>query len=271
MIDSNKGNHQAYEKITNLINSGKVPHAFIVEGGTLEDRKSFAKYLAKGIVCDGEDKPCNNCKQCHLTDVDSNPDITVVSLAEGKKNISVAQIRQLREDAYVKPHSAQKRLFIIDTAEAMNEQAQNALLKVLEEPPMCVSFILLVPSRLMLLETIVSRCSFVLLGGEDVAEEDELNVRAKEILSMIFSSDEYGLLKELKTFEKDRMKAEKLFVAVNRNILRELKTGNISKTRSRALYNIYSENEGYIGMLKSNINTALLFSGAVCRYKTIIK
>jgi len=271
MIDSALKNQSTYEKIKKLLNSGKVPHAFIVEGVAFEDRKAFALFLVKGILCDGDTKPCNNCKQCHLTDASSNPDITTVSLQDGKKNISVAQIRQIREDAFVKPHSAQKRVFIIDSAEAMNEQAQNALLKVLEEPPLCVVFILLVPSRLMLLETIISRCSSILLNGEESSKSNEILEFAEDFLSKIFDLSEYELLKELKSFEKDRSKAEMLFAGINTAIIKQLSSGSISKTRSKSLYNIYSKNEEYIQMLKSNINTALLFNSAVCQYKSFIK
>jgi len=263
-------NANAYESIKNIINSDKIPHSYIVEGGTYDDRIAFADYLSKGILCEGEEKPCDNCKQCHLSSVGSNPDITKVTLQDGKKNISVAQIRKIREDAYIKPHSAKKRIFIIETAEYMNEQAQNALLKVLEEPPMCVVFILLTPSRLMLLETIISRCSLFLLNGEENAVSDEMIAQAEKLLDMIFDGNEYEILKELKAFEKDRMKAEKLFSSMNKVICKRLATENISKTRGKILYNIYSKNEEYIEMLKSNINTALLFSGAVCQYKTFI-
>ena len=95
----------------------------------------FAAYIAKAAVCDGEDKPCDKCSNCHLACVGSHPDIITISPPKGKKSITINEVRQIRNDAYVKPHKAGKKVFIIEGADVMPEQHQNALLKVIEEPP----------------------------------------------------------------------------------------------------------------------------------------
>lgn len=87
----------------------------------------------------------------------SHPDIYIAAPEDGKKNITVAQIRSLRNEAYVKPHIANGRAFIIDMADTMNEQSQNALLKVLEEPPGNTLFLLIAQSKAALLDTVISR------------------------------------------------------------------------------------------------------------------
>ena len=94
----------------------------------------------------------------------NHPDIIKIAPLEGKKNIAVSQVRELKSDAYIKPHMSQKKVFIIDYADTLNEQSQNALLKVLEEPPENVIFILIAETKASFLETIISRCVVLTLS-----------------------------------------------------------------------------------------------------------
>ncbi len=117
-------------EVENIISTKRIPHAILIESDGSNDRFILAKYIAKAAVCSGDKKPCDICNDCHLADVGTHPDISVTDLEDAKKNISVSQIRQLRSNAFVKAHSAKNRVFIIKRAEKMNEQAQNALLKL---------------------------------------------------------------------------------------------------------------------------------------------
>ena len=130
--------------VQNFIASHRIPHAIMIEGENEDSNLRLAQYIATAAVCDGDAAPCGSCKNCHLAAVGSHPDITYIESLEGKKNLSVNQIRDLRADAFVRAHSAAHRVFVIKDAHRMNAQAQNALLKVLEEPPKNVVFILLV-------------------------------------------------------------------------------------------------------------------------------
>ncbi len=152
------GNKRIKDSIDALISSGRLPHAVIIEGDTGTGKRTLARYLAKVAVCDGEAPPCCSCRSCHLADAGTHPDIETVAPEEKKKNITVEQIRNLRTTAYHSAHTAKRRAFIIEQADTMNVGSQNSILKVLEEPPSDVLFILIVTSAERLLDTVVSRC-----------------------------------------------------------------------------------------------------------------
>ena len=141
----------------------KMPHAIIIEGEYGTGKKTLAKYLAKMAVCTGQNKPCDSCRDCHLSDVGSHPDIEIISIKKDKKNITIDQIRELKNMVYLSSHTADCRVFIIEKADTMNPNASNSLLKVLEEPPAKTYFILLTESKSALLETIQSRCTLLSL------------------------------------------------------------------------------------------------------------
>lgn len=157
------GNKRVKESVEALIVANRLPHAVIIEGGAGTGKRTLARYLAKVAVCDGDNPPCCVCRNCHLADAGTHPDIEVVAPEEKKKNIAVDQIRNLRTIAYLSAHTSKRRAFIIEQASTMNASSQNSLLKVLEEPPSDVLFVLLTESAEDLLETVVSRCLTVSL------------------------------------------------------------------------------------------------------------
>ena len=151
-------NKRIKSSIEALISSERLPHAIIIEGDLGTGKRTLAKFLAKASVCDEKDRPCGICRNCHLADIGSHPDIEVVAPEEKKVSITKDQIEALRSTAYHSAHTAKRRVFIIEQANTMNAASQNKLLKVLEEPPSDVVFILITPSAEALLETVVSRC-----------------------------------------------------------------------------------------------------------------
>jgi len=152
------GNERIKESVSALISAGRLPHAVIIEGDIGTGKRTLARYLAKTAVCEDGEPPCGQCRSCHLADSGTHPDIETVAPEEKKKNINVDQIRELRNTAYHSAHTASRRAFIIEQADTMNAASQNSLLKVLEEPPSDVLFILIALSAKNLLETVVSRC-----------------------------------------------------------------------------------------------------------------
>lgn len=258
----------AKQSAESFIKGGRIPHAILLEcdGGEVCD------YIAKAAVCSGDNRPCGTCRECHLAEVGSHPDISYVTPDEGKKNITVDKIRALRAEAFVKPHSAQNRVFVIEGADRMNEQAQNALLKVLEEPPAGVIFILICASRTALLETIVSRCSVITADADNSisSTKSEAKDAAEKFLQQLFSGNELEMLYTLRPFEKDRVLADEFFAALKLCIARQLRRSYNQKNRSRVLTALYSNITKYEGLLKTNINLPLLFSTAVCETKQLI-
>ena len=145
------GNNRVKAATEKFIAEGSIPHAILIEGDIGTGRTTLAKHIAAAAVCGNVLAPCNNCRNCDLTNSGNHPDIIFVSPEEDKKNISVAQVRTLRGDAFIKSHMGGKKVIIISPAERMNEQAQNALIKVLEEPPKNVIFILIAENAAMML------------------------------------------------------------------------------------------------------------------------
>ena len=170
------GNESAKEMLSGYIDSGRLPHALLIEGPIGSGRRSFARQIARAVICADHagNTPCGICSHCHKALAGSHPDIEEIE-GEGKSHtIAVGTIRDLREKAYIHPNEAKKRVMIIVDAQDMNEAAQNALLKVLEEPPAHSLFILTCENRSQMLSTIQSRTLCVSLGG--VAEEEALPV-----------------------------------------------------------------------------------------------
>lgn len=152
-----------HEKIINhfqtAIKKGQVSHAYILEGEAGSGKKTLAKAFAQALECEsGSGESCETCHSCMMAQSGNHPDIIWVT-HEKPNTISVADIRtQINGDIGVKPYSGNYKIYIIDEAEKMNEQAQNALLKTIEEPPAYAVLLLLASHTGYFLPTILSRC-----------------------------------------------------------------------------------------------------------------
>ena len=200
------------ELMSSAFDSGRLPHAIILEGANENTRLSFAKTLAKALVCSESTnsvKPCNKCSNCLKADSDSHVDIKTVEGTNKSKTVSVEDIRKVRSDAYVVPNEAEKKVYIITSAHKMNETAMNAFLKVLEEPPSYVNFILECEDKAMLLQTVKSRCVSFRMGEltDDSVTKKKLEKsyeNAELISKAIASGSEIEMMKTLGIFEKDK-------------------------------------------------------------------
>ena len=154
----------------------RLPNAAVLEGGTAENRRALALLLARAALCSAEgERPCGVCPNCVKALAGSHPDLRVEGGTGGARSFHVEVVRSLREDAFIRPNEAARKAFVLLEAQAMSEQAQNALLKVLEEPPQGVVFLLTVPSASALLPTVRSRAQiFSLEGGEPCAADPAL-------------------------------------------------------------------------------------------------
>lgn len=162
------GNIRVIEQLGRLIDSKRFPHALIIEGEHGLGKKTLARKLAGALVCRNEERPCGECKQCRKAGQGIHPDI-IEHIAEGGSNsFHVDVIRNIVNDAFMSPNEADYKVYILGNAECMNVSAQNALLKILEEPPEYVVFIMTVSSKSMLLETVLSRSVVVSLEGVDI-------------------------------------------------------------------------------------------------------
>ncbi len=153
------GQEQIREHLQNAISMGKISHAYILNGEKSSGKEYIAKIFAMALQCEADGvEPCNECHSCKQALSKNQPDIIYVS-HEKPNTISVDDIRtQVNNDVAIKPYSSKYKIYIINEAEKMTQQAQNAILKTLEEPPSYVVILLLVSNINALLPTIFSRC-----------------------------------------------------------------------------------------------------------------
>lgn len=234
---------------------GRLSHAYIVEGPVKEAVHALADHLAQAYVCSCEgSKPCGVCSNCRKAAGNIHPDIIRVALLEDKREIVVGQIRQLRNEAYIRPNEADRKVFIIEDAQIMNENAQNALLKVLEDGPQYLSFLLLTENAQQLLPTIQSRCEILSLTarpGEDTsAASEDLQRMATELAGLLTDGEERALLEYTIGLEGKKMDRETLLVffdlvetALKKQLQKQPRKilsllDHLRQVRSAALFNV---------------------------------
>ena len=180
-------------RLKTLLDAGRCPHALVIDGGTYESRLLCARELAASLL--GEtDKVMN----------DIHPDVITVLPEEKKKTLSIEIIRKMRDDAYVIPNESERKVYIIAKAELMLDAAQNALLKILEEPPQYATFILLCDTHSVLLGTVLSRVALFSLGEDAETENSDAYTEyldlAKALANGIASGDRFKLLDAVSAF-----------------------------------------------------------------------
>lgn len=165
------GQSQIKDHLKNAIEQQKVSHAYILCGEKYSGKKFIAGVFAQALLCESEEeRPCGKCHSCSQALSRNNPDIIYVT-HEKPNIIGVDDIReQVNGDINIRPYAGAKKIYIIDEAEKMNQQAQNAILKTFEEPPEYAVIILLATNSEVLLPTILSRA--VMLNMKPVSDEE---------------------------------------------------------------------------------------------------
>lgn len=181
--------------------ASRLSHAYIVCAASAEDALNTARSMAAAALClDTAHAPCGSCRSCRKAFDNIHPDIITVSRLSDdkgrqKREISVEQIRLMNRDACVLPNEAERKIYIIDEADSMNISAQNAALKLLEEPPQGVVFFLCVTNADRLLPTVRSRCvELGTVGGAESGDEDAARLAAA-YLKAVASGDRVQLFR----------------------------------------------------------------------------
>ena len=252
-------NQQIKTTVENMLSSCKIPHAILIESGTDEDKSLLADYLCMAAVCDGEGIPCGNCDSCRLFKSHNHPDVKYIAPEKGKKNILVSAAREIISDAVILPQKSRRKVFIVRQAETLNINAQNALLKILEEPPASVLFILLSSSRQALLETVVSRCAVLTLSTGGVRSQSKADLLANDFIKAMQEGGEYDLMKLLFPLEKSRTAAADFYDALQL-LLVDLQKSCKSATLVRRYDSLYNKVLKDKELLKTNANLSLLLS-----------
>lgn len=158
------GNPRLKENLRASVSRGKLSHSYLISGPTGAGKRTLARLLAAAALCKEDNKPCLTCSACRKVLADTHPDYITVDDTE-KKTVSVDLIRQARADMFVRPNEGDKKIYCIPRAQDMRVEAQNALLKVMEEPPEYGVFVLLTDNPEKMLPTIRSRCVALRLEG----------------------------------------------------------------------------------------------------------
>lgn len=153
------GHEGVISHLQNAISMNKVSHSYIISGEDGLGKRMLADAFAKALQCEeGTAVPCGRCHSCIQAESGNQPDI--IHVAHEKPNsIGVDDVRvQLVDDIVIKPYSSRYKVYIIDEAEKLTVQAQNAILKTIEEPPAYAVIIFLTSNTGVFLPTIMSRC-----------------------------------------------------------------------------------------------------------------
>lgn len=169
-----KGNEKIKQQLEYLIASSRLPHAIILEGEEGIGKRTLAREIALNLFCREEDSPCRKCPQCSKVIKGIHPDVYEYTAEGGPRSFHIDIVRDIRNDAVMPPNEAEYRIFILGNCQCMNANAQNALLKILEEPPAYALFILTVTNKSALLETILSRSVVFKLSGVEDKEGADL-------------------------------------------------------------------------------------------------
>ena len=206
------GNNKVKQDLQESIYNNTVSHSYMFIGIEGIGKKLIAKEFARKVLClNNHDANCNTCDSCIKFNSGNNPDY--LEIYPDGNSIKIAQIRQMQEKVYQKPIVSNKKVFIIDQSEKMTEEAQNSLLKTLEEPPEYMVIILITSNENKLLNTVKSRCiriNFAGLSKQEITEyanKKQINILSSNILEMCNGSigklekineniEEYNLLEK---------------------------------------------------------------------------
>jgi len=157
------GQPKAITLLERSIQQGQLSHAHLFVGPPHVGKLTLAVNLAQAVNCESsEDVPCQQCPACRRIAAGKHADVQTLGLVSPEaKEIGINQIREIQMSCHLPPYEGKRKVFIIDTAELLSNEAANCLLKTLEEPPPNVHLILLTSSESRLLTTILSRCQRV--------------------------------------------------------------------------------------------------------------
>lgn len=166
------GHQKVLNTLQAAIKNDNISHAYIFEGPNGIGKRETALSFSSMLMCEDNEAPCGRCKACQLFKESSHPDFQEINF-EDNKSISVEDIRNILKGLVIRPLYSKYKVFLINNADNMTVQAQNALLKSLEEPPAYIVFILTVQSGTAMTATIRSRCQrifFNRLSNEEIID-----------------------------------------------------------------------------------------------------
>lgn len=181
-------------------NVDRLSHAYIITSPSPDEALEAAKKIAAFAVCTGVNPPCGQCRSCRKVAENIHPDVIIVERLTDdkgklKRDINVEQVRAVSSDSVVLPNEAERKVYIIKEAHLMNLSAQNAALKLLEEPPKGVIFILCSSNTALFLPTVRSRCVEINCVSDFEDADSDILKLSKSYIKAWAGRDEAALLK----------------------------------------------------------------------------
>lgn len=228
------GNNKIKQDLQEIIDNNTISHSYMFVGIDGIGKKLIAKEFARKILClNKQNQNCATCDSCIKFNSGNNPDF--LEIFPDGNSIKIAQMREMQEKVYQKPIVSDKKVFIIDQVEKMTEEAQNSLLKTLEEPPEYMVIILITSNENKLLNTVKSRCiriNFTGLSKQDItkyAEAHQINIASQNLLEMCGGS--IGKLEKINENIDDynglELATNKLIDGKLKNVVEEMNCFNI--------------------------------------------
>ena len=188
------GNEDTKERISAAVEKENIPHALLIGGPSGSGKSTYALEIAAAINCENKSNtylplPCRECNNCRRIFSGSFPDIKILSKPKDKASLGVEAVKDFREDMFLSATEADYKIYVIDDAETMTAEAQNALLKILEEPPARVIIILLARECDRILTTIKSRVQYIPMARFSDEELKQHTLNKLPEARQLYSSD----------------------------------------------------------------------------------
>ncbi len=229
MIDKSNYSEELLNTLDSFFVDGRCPHAVLIDGAGEKQRTELARLAAKMMVCsNAEITPCGACENCRKADENIHPDIITVTKPQDRKFFVKNDVKKVVADAYLTPNDSHKKVYILSEVQQMNEECQNLLLKILEEPPRYTAFILTSQTANAVIGTVLSRVVRLRLGKTEDVEYSEKAVEvATKLAKAVSSPYEYDKIQATAPMDGNKKlttEVLELFVAVLRDAI-ALKSG----------------------------------------------
>ena len=281
MIKDGNFSQEILTVLDSFFAEGRCPHAMLIDGGGEKHRTELARLAAKMIVCSNQDiTPCGACENCRKADENIHPDIITVTKPDDRKFFVKNDVKKVVADAYLTPNDSLKKVYILSEVQQMNEECQNLLLKILEEPPHYTAFILTSQTANAVIGTVLSRVVRLRLGKtEDIQYSEKAVDVVSKLASAVSSPYEYDKIQATAPLDGNKkltVEVLELFIAVLRDAV-SLKSGGkilldefknqsrelADKSSLKKLLDMYGEVCGLYRSLDNNPNYTLL-SAVLC-------
>ena len=244
------------------MNNEKLPAALIVEG---EDKNLIEEKVNKIVLSSfclkNSINPCRQCEGCRKVKEKIHPDLIYVY--PEKKAYSVDQVRDVKKQAYLPPNESKHKIFVFTDGEALSDYSQNALLKILEEPPSYAVFIIQIDNKKRLLSTVLSRCTVINAGSSEVFYDDDVIKMGNKLLEVCLKFYEYEIMKTVSQCASDSSNFDLSLSYIEQKAAKEIleKDDEIIQNKLINIVQIFRE---YKNRDKKNANKRLNLTMLVC-------